>query len=543
MPPTIELSTLKATAYSSAQPAGAGIVSKGPEAGFGQGGFKQALGEQLQDAASTVEDAPAKAIVGPSPESGAGNGFPWTAAGSAKDGAALAVPGRLTAPISRPEPLKIEGEEAQTLDLAAPPQTEAAGDEEKATDPLSHAGDAPGAKSTTRSGVVLVNADLAKVHPGSVAVSGSADIAAAVPVVASLDVLPRAQSTAKASPVQSATETGRLANLDAVSHAGSTEQGPMDGSLSPQSHGISKSTQLPGSEGRGAPEAPPPGGMRPNSAAAPAVQEIPTSYGVPGPRTQSADGPAGDISSGKAGEGSGREAAPTDQSDSPPASQPAGSAIATRSLREVQLPQSARSVLSSSASLAPLHSAAGTGAEASRGEGASLSTLSHLEHAAAGEPVESGVSIRAADPYQRMDQIAPAPVSALSVGANRVAVGLHDPSLGWVEIKTQSTAGQIAAAVVTSSAQSHQALAGQLPSMAQFLSEHYVKLGSITVEQQSSAGNPGNGTADSGEGSQSYAGQDAAPSHSGAASPGAGLNPGTDTNEEYRPLSYISVMV
>ena len=142
-----------------------------------------------------------------------------------------------------------------------------------------------------------------------------------------------------------------------------------------------------------------------------------------------------------------------------------------------------------------------------------------------------------------MDQIAAAPVSALSVGANRVAVGLHDPSLGWVEIKTQSTAGQIAAAVVTSSAQSHQALAGQLPSMAEFLSEHHVKLGSITVEQQSSAGNPGNGTGDSGEGSQSYAGQDAAPSHSGATSPGAGLNPGTDTNEEYRPLSYISVMV
>ena len=222
-----------------------------------------------------------------------------SAAGGANDVLPLAVPGRLTTPISRPEPLKIGGEEAQTLDLAAPPQTEAAGEEEKATDPLSHAGDAPGAKSTTRSGAVLVNADLAKVHPGSVAVSAFADIAAAVPVVASLDVLPRAQSTEKASPVQSATETGRLANLDAVSPAGSTEQGPMDGSLSPQSHGISKSTQPPGSEGRGAPQAPPPGGMRPNSAAAPAVQEIPISYGVPGPRTQSADGQAGDISSEK----------------------------------------------------------------------------------------------------------------------------------------------------------------------------------------------------------------------------------------------------
>jgi flagellar hook-length control protein FliK len=88
-----------------------------------------------------------------------------------------------------------------------------------------------------------------------------------------------------------------------------------------------------------------------------------------------------------------------------------------------------------------------------------------------------------------MDQISAAPAAVVSSGGNRVAIGLHDPTLGWVEIKTQSTAGQIAAALVTSSNQTHQTLTAQLPSLAQFLSDREVKVNSVAVQQQATGGN------------------------------------------------------
>ena len=86
--------------------------------------------------------------------------------------------------------------------------------------------------------------------------------------------------------------------------------------------------------------------------------------------------------------------------------------------------------------------------------------------------------------------IRPAPV-VLHSGAQHVAVGVRDPDLGWVEIKTQNTAGQLAATLVTTSSQSHATLAAQLPAMTQYLHERDVRVGTLAVQQQMPGGNSG----------------------------------------------------
>jgi flagellar hook-length control protein FliK len=141
-----------------------------------------------------------------------------------------------------------------------------------------------------------------------------------------------------------------------------------------------------------------------------------------------------------------------------------------------------------------------------------------------------------------MDQISAAPAAVVSSGGNRVAIGLHDPTLGWVEIKTQSTAGQIAAALVTSSNQTHQTLTAQLPSLAQFLSDREVKVNSVAVQQQATGGN-NSGQAGSGEeqGSNAQPGRGGTSSGSNANSTFTAAGLGADEVFEDRPLSYISV--
>jgi flagellar hook-length control protein FliK len=84
-------------------------------------------------------------------------------------------------------------------------------------------------------------------------------------------------------------------------------------------------------------------------------------------------------------------------------------------------------------------------------------------------------------------------------GPQRVAVGVRDPGLGWTEIHAESTAGQISAVVATASTAAHASLASHLPSLTQFLSDHNVQVGSVTVEHglrggaDGYTGNDGNG--------------------------------------------------
>jgi Flagellar hook-length control protein FliK len=142
------------------------------------------------------------------------------------------------------------------------------------------------------------------------------------------------------------------------------------------------------------------------------------------------------------------------------------------------------------------HGALSAGAATSHGFGSAPSTGVLTADVSPG-----GVPAHAPDanPYQRLDQNETAPASLLHSSGNRVAVGVHDPALGWVEIDTQSSAGQVSASLVTASSQSHASLASQLPSLTEYLAAHEVKLSHIGVEQQS----PGaNGMGHHGAGSQ-----------------------------------------
>lgn len=147
------------------------------------------------------------------------------------------------------------------------------------------------------------------------------------------------------------------------------------------------------------------------------------------------------------------------------------------------------------------------------------------------------------NPYQKLDQLSAAQPPVVHIGANRVAVGLNDPALGWVEIKTQSAAGQVVASFVTASHQTNEALAAQLPSLAQFLADREVKVGSLTVDQQTAGGRDGN-QAGGGYEQGSNRGHSGDGAQSGW-NDGPQLpvgDPGPDAGVELRPLSYISVL-
>ncbi len=147
------------------------------------------------------------------------------------------------------------------------------------------------------------------------------------------------------------------------------------------------------------------------------------------------------------------------------------------------------------------------------------------------------------NPYQKLDQISGAPAPNINIGANRVAVGLHDPALGWVEIKSQSAAGQVAASFVTASSQTHEALTAQLPSLAQFLADHEVRVGSLTVEQQAAGGHGGDpASARHEQGSNSGHPGDGPRAGFNAGPHVTAVEPGMDSSIELRPLSYISVL-
>ncbi|MGC2160523.1 MAG: flagellar hook-length control protein FliK [Silvibacterium sp.] len=184
---------------------------------------------------------------------------------------------------------------------------------------------------------------------------------------------------------------------------------------------------------------------------------------------------------------------------------------------------------------------------------------------AAGPSVNSAAA-PAASLYDKIDQ-GNAPV-VLHSGAQQVTVGVRDPSLGWVEIKTQNTAGHIDATLVASSSQTHDSLAAQLPAMAQYLEERNVRVGTLAVQHpmtQANPGggqnsNPGNGSNPNGSGgsnaqnfSQSGSGHEDNAARYFGAPPGSlrsasslamgGIlgNPIEDTGASLRPVSYISV--
>jgi hypothetical protein len=104
--------------------------------------------------------------------------------------------------------------------------------------------------------------------------------------------------------------------------------------------------------------------------------------------------------------------------------------------------------------------------------------------------------------FERMDS-ASAP-QVIESAPQRLAVGVHSTGLGWVEIRTSSTAGQVSA-TLASSAESHNAISSQLPTMREYLAGQQVQVDTLTSERFSSSS--GNGSTPHQHSSNEYAQQ------------------------------------
>lgn len=82
----------------------------------------------------------------------------------------------------------------------------------------------------------------------------------------------------------------------------------------------------------------------------------------------------------------------------------------------------------------------------------------------------------------------------LQASPHQVAVGVTDPTLGWVEVRAERTAGQVTAALAANSAASHAALTAVLPSMASYLQERHAGVQQVHVETTFANGQTGTGS-------------------------------------------------
>gem|GEM_PF-4875283 len=96
---------------------------------------------------------------------------------------------------------------------------------------------------------------------------------------------------------------------------------------------------------------------------------------------------------------------------------------------------------------------------------------------------KANLELPQANPFQRMDASAPQ-ATLLKSKPQQVAVGVRDPSLGWIEIQTQSTAGHISALLSTSSTEAHAALTAEAPALTQFMAEQNIQVYTVTVDMQ-----------------------------------------------------------
>jgi hypothetical protein len=86
--------------------------------------------------------------------------------------------------------------------------------------------------------------------------------------------------------------------------------------------------------------------------------------------------------------------------------------------------------------------------------------------------------------FERMD--AAPPPQMLTGGPQRLAVGVRDAGLGWVEVRTHTAAGQVSAVVATTSAEAHTALSAELPAMREYLAAQHVRVDTLGTQQFSS---------------------------------------------------------
>ncbi|MES2220992.1 MAG: hypothetical protein V4587_08510 [Acidobacteriota bacterium] len=145
-----------------------------------------------------------------------------------------------------------------------------------------------------------------------------------------------------------------------------------------------------------------------------------------------------------------------------------------------------------------LHSTFG---DASSGLQNGSSVFSSVGHPSASgslsSPTTGSTSLRAttADAFTALDSAASGERGVLLHAApHQVAVGITDPSLGWVEVRAERVSGQIAAALIANSAASHAALTAVLPTMANYLQEHHPGVQQVHVEPSLTGGQAGAGS-------------------------------------------------
>lgn len=104
---------------------------------------------------------------------------------------------------------------------------------------------------------------------------------------------------------------------------------------------------------------------------------------------------------------------------------------------------------------------------------------------AAEKAVASDLSAQGAtNPFGVMDS---APTSSeqqahlLRATSKEIEVGVHDPHLGWVEVKTQMDSGHVSASLSVSSAEAQHALQQELPAMQHFVAGRDLDLSSLSV--------------------------------------------------------------
>jgi hypothetical protein len=83
--------------------------------------------------------------------------------------------------------------------------------------------------------------------------------------------------------------------------------------------------------------------------------------------------------------------------------------------------------------------------------------------------------------FDRMD--AAAVPKVIESAPQRLAVGVHNAGLGWVEIRTNSAAGQVSATLASGSAETHSAISAQLPTMRENLASEHVHIDTLASER------------------------------------------------------------
>jgi len=155
---------------------------------------------------------------------------------------------------------------------------------------------------------------------------------------------------------------------------------------------------------------------------------------------------------------------------------------------------------------------------------------------------KQGGAVPDANAFQHLDA-AEAPATILHSSAHQFSVGVHDPSFGWLEVQTQSSAGHISATLTAASAEAHTSLAAQTPAITQYLAERNVSVHSLNVYTQADTQS---GASDGGQ-SQSGPRSGSQEMHKQGAVVAAGRLPTTlsateDTNApQASGASYISV--